>query len=218
MLICHIPTNKQLSGCVMERQGKLHLVDLAGSESAKATGISGKRLRESMNINQSLLTLGRVINALRSKQSRIPYRDSKLTRLLKEALGGRSKTCIIATLSPSVLCVDETLSTLNYAQRANGIKNKMRAAAVSMSVSKSSGGGDSVDAANTQSFIEMEMRVKYMETQCEEAQAALARKHLMMEEAQNALAAQQEEFDNTKKSLAEAKSDIEQVFIAKTRI
>ena len=109
----------------MERQGKLHLVDLAGSESAKATGISGKRLRESMNINQSLLTLGRVINALRSKQSRIPYRDSKLTRLLKEALGGRSKTCIIATLSPSILCVDETLSTLNYAQRANGIKNKV---------------------------------------------------------------------------------------------
>ena len=67
----------------MERQGKLHLVDLAGSEYAKAIDISSKRLRESTNINQSLLTLGRVITALRKKQKRIPYRDSKLTRLLQ---------------------------------------------------------------------------------------------------------------------------------------
>ena len=83
-----------------------------------------------------------------------------------------------------------------------------------MSVSKAaSSGADSVDAANTQSFIEMEMRVKYMETQCEEAQAALARKHLLMEEAQNALAAQQEELETTKNSLTEAQNNIGQVII-----
>ena len=70
----------------MERQGKLHLVDLAGSESAKAIDISSKRLRESTNINQSLLTLGRVITALRKKTKRIPYRDSKLTRILQVRL------------------------------------------------------------------------------------------------------------------------------------
>ena len=81
-----------------------------------------------------------------------------------------------------------------------------------MSVSKgASDKSDSIDAANTQSFIEMEMRVKYMETQCEEAQAALARKHLLMEEAQNALAEQQEELKNTKNSLTEANTNIEQV-------
>lgn len=90
------------------------MVDLAGSECAKTAGTGAHdkaRMREALNINQSLLTLGRVITALRQKQNRIPYRDSKLTRLLQESLGGRCKTCIVATLSPSVLCCDETLVT-----------------------------------------------------------------------------------------------------------
>jgi len=78
--------------------------------------------------DQSLLTLGRVITLLKDKATangqRIPYRDSKLTRLLQESLGGHCKTCVIATLSPSVLAAEESLSTLNYAQNAQGIQNK----------------------------------------------------------------------------------------------
>ena len=103
----------------MERIGKLHMCDLAGSECAKTaatTGEAASRERERKNINQSLLTLGRVISALRDGASRVPYRDSKLTRLLQESLGGRCKTCIIATVSPSIICCEETLSTLSYAQ------------------------------------------------------------------------------------------------------
>lgn len=101
-------------------QGRLHLVDLAGSESAKTAGGNQDRGRERKNINQSLLALGRVITALQAVTKegatelagRVPYRESKLTRLLQEALGGKSKTCIIATCSPSELAVEETVSTL----------------------------------------------------------------------------------------------------------
>ena len=104
--------------------GKLNLVDLAGSECVGRSGAKDKRAREAGNINQSLLTLGRVITALVERTPHVPYRDSKLTRLLQESLGGRTKTCIIATVAPSVQCLDETLSTLEYAQRAKRIKNK----------------------------------------------------------------------------------------------
>lgn len=82
------------------------------------------RAREAGEINKSLLTLGRVINALVEHSSHIPYRDSKLTRLLRDSLGGKTKTCIIATISPSTYCLDETLNTLDYAFRAKNIKNK----------------------------------------------------------------------------------------------
>ena len=92
--------------------GKLNLVDLAGSECIGRSGASGDRKREAGNINQSLLTLGRVISALVEKRRHIPYRDSKLTRLLQESLGGRAKTTIIATITPSVSGMDETFSTL----------------------------------------------------------------------------------------------------------
>ena len=104
--------------------GKLNLVDLAGSECVGRSGAKDARAKEAGNINQSLLTLGRVISALVERTPHVPYRDSKLTRLLQESLGGRAKTCIIATVAPSVQCLDETLSTLDYAQRAKRIKNK----------------------------------------------------------------------------------------------
>ncbi|KAI7958325.1 hypothetical protein MJO29_006542 [Puccinia striiformis f. sp. tritici] len=106
--------------------GKLNLVDLAGSENVGRSG-AGKefgRAREAGMINQSLLTLGRVINALVEKNSHVPYRESKLTRLLQDSLGGKTKTCIIATVSPSRLNLDETTSTLDYALRAKSIKNR----------------------------------------------------------------------------------------------
>eukprot|EP00624_Nannochloropsis_granulata_P000420 evm.model.NODE_11697_length_9943_cov_24.499748.2 len=106
------------------RAGQLNLVDLAGSECIGRSGAKNERAREAGNINQSLLTLGRCITALTEGHPHIPYRDSKLTRLLQESLGGRAKTCIIATLSPVASNVEETLSTLEYALKAKSIKNK----------------------------------------------------------------------------------------------
>ncbi|KII88479.1 hypothetical protein PLICRDRAFT_161615 [Plicaturopsis crispa FD-325 SS-3] len=104
--------------------GKLNLVDLAGSENIGRSGAENKRAREAGMINQSLLTLGRVINALVDRSSHVPYRESKLTRLLQDSLGGRTKTCIIATISPARSNMEETLSTLDYAIRAKSIRNK----------------------------------------------------------------------------------------------
>ncbi|KAJ6804908.1 putative 125 kDa kinesin-related protein [Iris pallida] len=111
-------------GAEMFRCGKLNLVDLAGSENILRSGARDERAREAGEINKSLLTLGRVINTLVEHAPHIPYRDSKLTRLLRDSLGGKTKTCIIATISPSIHCLEETLSTLDYAHRAKNIKNR----------------------------------------------------------------------------------------------
>ncbi|XP_057777957.1 kinesin-like protein KIN-5C [Salvia miltiorrhiza] len=113
------PEGEELIKC-----GKLNLVDLAGSENISRSGAREGRAREAGEINKSLLTLGRVINALVEHLGHVPYRDSKLTRLLRDSLGGRTKTCIIATVSPAVHCLEETLSTLDYAHRAKHIRNK----------------------------------------------------------------------------------------------
>ncbi|KAG6818097.1 hypothetical protein H0H87_000001 [Tephrocybe sp. NHM501043] len=113
-----------IAGEDLLKVGKLNLVDLAGSENIGRSGAENKRAREAGMINQSLLTLGRVINALVDKASHIPYRESKLTRLLQDSLGGRTKTCIIATISPARSNIEETLSTLDYAIRAKSIRNK----------------------------------------------------------------------------------------------
>ncbi|KAM3931347.1 kinesin-like protein KIF16B isoform 3-T3 [Leptodactylus fuscus] len=119
-----------------ETVSKIHLVDLAGSERADATGATGVRLKEGGNINKSLVTLGNVISALadlsqdaanhlaKKKQVFVPYRDSVLTWLLKDSLGGNSKTIMIATISPADINYGETLSTLRYANRAKNIINK----------------------------------------------------------------------------------------------
>ncbi|KAK4658411.1 Kinesin-related motor protein [Podospora pseudocomata] len=104
--------------------GKLNLVDLAGSENIQRSGAENKRAAEAGLINKSLLTLGRVINALVDRSPHIPYRESKLTRLLQDSLGGRTKTCIIATISPAKVNLEETISTLDYAFRAKNIRNK----------------------------------------------------------------------------------------------
>ncbi|RWS15023.1 kinesin-like boursin [Dinothrombium tinctorium] len=119
----HIKENSN-DGEELLKIGKLNLVDLAGSENIGRSGASDKRAREAGNINQSLLTLGRVITSLVDKTPHIPYRESKLTRLLKDSLGGRTKTSIIATISPNVADAEDTLSTLEYAQRAKKITNK----------------------------------------------------------------------------------------------
>ncbi|KAF9823950.1 hypothetical protein SFRURICE_013487 [Spodoptera frugiperda] len=105
---------------------KFHLVDLAGSERIKKTKASGERLREGVKINQGLLALGNVISALGDGTNRsfISYRDSKLTRLLQDSLGGNSLTLMVACVSPADYNLDETVSTLRYADRARRIRNK----------------------------------------------------------------------------------------------
>merc|ERR1719453_2753010 len=107
------------------RSGKLNLVDLAGSERQGKTGATGDRLKEATKINLSLSALGNCISALvDGKSSHVPYRDSKLTRMLEDSLGGNTKTCMIATCGPADYNYDESLSTLRYANRAKSIKNK----------------------------------------------------------------------------------------------
>ncbi|KAK0161865.1 hypothetical protein PV327_008270 [Microctonus hyperodae] len=109
------------------KMGKLHLVDLAGSERQSKTKATGIRLREATKINLSLSTLGNVISALVDGQSsHVPYRNSKLTRLLQDSLGGNSKTLMCANISPADSNYDETISTLRYANRAKNIKNRAR--------------------------------------------------------------------------------------------
>ncbi|CAH1707311.1 unnamed protein product [Chironomus riparius] len=108
---------------------KFHFVDLAGSERLKRTGATGERAREGISINCGLLALGNVISALgdmTKKASHVPYRDSKLTRLLQDSLGGNSQTCMIACVSPSDQNFMETLNTLKYANRARNIKNRVQ--------------------------------------------------------------------------------------------
>ncbi|CAC5370764.1 Kinesin-like protein CIN8,Kinesin-like protein KIF16B,Kinesin-like protein KIN-12F,Kinesin-like protein Klp68D,Kinesin-like protein bimC,Kinesin-like protein KIF7,Kinesin-like protein KIN-14R,Kinesin-like protein Klp98A,Kinesin-like protein KIN-1,Kinesin-like protein KIN-14G,Kinesin-like protein 3,Kinesin-like protein KIF15-B,Kinesin-like protein KIF1B,Kinesin-like protein KIF19,Kinesin-like protein KIN-12A,Kinesin-like protein KIN-12E,Kinesin-like protein KIN-14D,Kinesin-like protein KIN-14F,Kinesin-like len=118
------------SGSETKKSSVMNLVDLAGSERADSTGAVGDRLKEGANINKSLSALGNVISALADlsmgtkKKIVVPYRDSVLTKLLQNALGGNSKTIMIAALSPADINYDETLSTLRYADRAKKIKNK----------------------------------------------------------------------------------------------
>ena len=107
---------------------KFHYVDLAGSERLKRTGATGDRAKEGISINQGLLALGNVISALgdaSQKRKHVPYRDSKITRLLQDSLGGNSRTIMIACISPSDSDFMETLNTLKYANRARNIQNKI---------------------------------------------------------------------------------------------
>lgn len=113
-----------------ELVSNINLIDLAGSERAGSTGATGDRLKEGANINKSLTMLGNVIRALAAKadgkaaNTVIPYRDSKLTYILKPFLGGNAKTSMVAALSPASINYDETLSTLRYANQVKAIKNK----------------------------------------------------------------------------------------------
>ncbi|RDX80696.1 Kinesin-like protein KIN-4A, partial [Mucuna pruriens] len=127
----NIPSDSCLNDTMNEEYlcAKLHLVDLAGSERAKRTGSDGLRFKEGVHINKGLLALGNVISALGDEKKRkegvhVPYRDSKLTRLLQDSLGGNSRTVMIACISPADINAEETLNTLKYANRARNIQNK----------------------------------------------------------------------------------------------
>lgn len=118
---------KEASGGSMVKS-KLTLVDLAGSERATATTNRGARLQEGGNINKSLLALGNVINALADSKHKghIKYRDSKLTRLLKDSLGGTCRTVMIANVSPALGVYEDTLNTIKYADRAKSIRSDLK--------------------------------------------------------------------------------------------
>ncbi len=124
-IVVEMSTKDPVSGKDMLRVGKLNLVDLAGSERQKKTGATGDTLKEGAKINLSLSALGNVISALsEGKSKHIPYRDSKLTRLLQDSLGGNTKTLMVAAIGPADFNFDESLSTLRYANRAKNIQNK----------------------------------------------------------------------------------------------
>ncbi|XP_042378501.1 kinesin-like protein KIN-12E isoform X1 [Zingiber officinale] len=124
---CIIESRWEKDSTMNLRFARLNLVDLAGSERQKTSGAEGERLKEAVNINKSLSTLGHVIMVLadvaHGKQRHVPYRDSRLTFLLQDSLGGNSKTMIIANVSPSICSANETLSTLKFAQRSRLIQN-----------------------------------------------------------------------------------------------
>ncbi|XP_009326672.1 PREDICTED: kinesin-like protein KIF18B, partial [Pygoscelis adeliae] len=126
----YVKQQDRIGGLTQDLQvAKMSLIDLAGSERASVTNTKGERLREGANINRSLLALINVINALadaKSKKTHIPYRDSKLTRLLKDSIGGNCRTIMIAAVSPSVLAYEDTYNTLKYANRAKEIKLSLK--------------------------------------------------------------------------------------------
>ncbi|XP_009582840.1 PREDICTED: kinesin-like protein KIF18B, partial [Fulmarus glacialis] len=126
----YVKQQDRVGGLAWDLQvAKMSLIDLAGSERASVTNTKGERLREGANINRSLLALINVINALadaKSKKTHIPYRDSKLTRLLKDSIGGNCRTIMIAAVSPSMLAYEDTYNTLKYANRAKEIKLSLK--------------------------------------------------------------------------------------------
>merc|ERR1711988_1006772 len=125
-IVCECATEND-AGKPSIRVGKLNLVDLAGSERQAKTGAVGERLKEATKINLSLSALGNVISALvDGKSIHVPYRDSKLTRLLQDSLGGNARTVMVANIGPANYNYDETITTLRYANRAKNIKNKPR--------------------------------------------------------------------------------------------
>ncbi len=215
----HSSSSNPASRCSSPVPGVTSPLDSNGrrrkKESSPSTKvISKERGRERSNINRSLLTLGRVILMLNKQSSsrksggniRIPYRDSKLTRILQNSLGGKCKTLIIATLSPSEEAIDETMSTLNYAQTASGIVNKPVAVSYLKypDTSRSSAplkGKGLEEVKGVEHWYQMEMKVGYLEAQLEEAQAALARHYedqrTIVERAEKA----EDELDVTKKKL-----------------
>jgi DNA repair exonuclease SbcCD ATPase subunit len=157
----YIQSKETKQGVTAVKYSRLHLIDLAGSERQKSTETTGLRLKEAGNINKSLSVLGNVIRALvevaNGRDQFVHYRDSKLTFLLKDSLGGNSKTSIIATISPSDKCLGETLSTLKFAQRAKLIRNK----AV-------------INEESSSSMIQMQAELKRLRSELATTQAELA--------------------------------------------
>lgn len=137
VLIIHLVTEEEVKNKKVKKQARLSMIDLAGSERAAYTMNKGMRMIEGANINKSLLALGNCINALsKGKKGHVPFRDSKLTRLLKDSLAGNCRTVMIANVSPSVSCYEDTLNTLKYANRAKDIKTVQKMNVVGIDTKK----------------------------------------------------------------------------------
>ncbi|MCI04192.1 kinesin-4-like [Trifolium medium] len=119
-LTVHVHGKNLISGGII--RGSMHLVDLAGSERADKTEATGDRLKEAQHINKSLSALGDVIASLAQKNAHVPYRNSKLTQLLQDALGGQAKTLMFVHISPEPDALGETLSTLKFAERVSTVE------------------------------------------------------------------------------------------------
>lgn len=227
---------RQSSGKSRDIVGKLHLVDLAGSECAKkaawvseANGSSEQERdwraveteRERRAINQSLLTLGRVIAALREKSARIPYRDSKLTRVLKDSLGGSCQTVLIITVTPAANAVEETISTLAYAEQATGIVNRptIRSCLNTQRSGSELNADTSISpAGNTMEVAELHMKISYLSQEVDEAQSLLERKRVeaqvlsdRADRAEAEAAAMRQELESVKAQLEDSRSKHTQV-------
>ena len=127
ILTIYLVVELNTNGQILRKIGKISFVDLAGSERLKESKSQGAMVKETQQINKSLFTLGKVISALSDKKNKnpyIPYRDSKLTMLLMDSLGGKAKALMISCVSPSAVYYDETLNTLSYATRTMNVKNK----------------------------------------------------------------------------------------------
>jgi kinesin family protein 11 len=194
------------------RAGQLNLVDLAGSECIGRSGAKNERAREAGNINQSLLTLGRCITALTEGHPHIPYRDSKLTRLLQESLGGRAKTCIIATLSPVASNVDETLSTLEYALKAKSIKNKPELNARSSSRTLIKEYNSEIESLKSMLMATREKNGVYLApAEYDQLQAQLQAQAERIKESEQALRQREEELEEAVGARTELRQQVESV-------
>jgi len=192
VLLCDIDVLDAQHGS--RRSARITLVDLAGSEAVRKTGARGVTLDEAKTINKSLSALGNVVNALTSGKEHIPYRDSKLTRLLQDSIGGNSRTCMLITVSPHTAQATETLSTLRFGQRAAHVCNKPTA-----SVTRSLADYKALVEKLTQDIDEYDGMVEMLQKR-EQEQAERA------EQAQAALQSQQAHCDNLTEQLAAAKA------------
>lgn len=140
---------ERVPGKALQRTSQLNLIDLAGNEDNRKTGNTGDRMTESSSINLSLFALVKVIDAIRAGQSRIPYRESKLTRLLQNSLGGNCRTAMVCCINPRTDMVWETQYTLNYAAKARGIEAVVHAASFVADGSRDSSDSQSSAAEKT---------------------------------------------------------------------
>ena len=197
---------------IIEKVGKLNLVDLAGSECAKRTGCQDMRALEAGNINRSLLTLTRVIDALVKNQKYVPFRSSNLTRIIQDTLGGNSKTVLVATLSPAQIDFEDTLSTLTFASTVKQVKNT---ASANVKVIQNNYYEEKLKELEENLLVEQnkhEEELAALRAEADELKASyekkLKRKVNELEETEQQLESKDEEIQSLKRNLTKLTNDL----------